>query len=171
MRESLQFKVRFVWGHSKAISTTVSQLVGVKVGGSCFSTRDLWFLSGCFLVSSFSVSVAWALSQPWQIVESICLVMDTCWMLKLATAPFQPFIKSVTNPTNVSVIYWKDSESCLFIHLLDSVLYKMKVPRVLAWAVEFLTDTSVSTLKWIFHDTSVSWCAPSSWSYDFKFKF
>lgn len=86
-----------------------------------------------------SASVAWACCQSREVVDGACLLSGGCFrsVLKLATVPFQQFIKSIMNPTKGFVIYWKNSKSCFFICLLHSVLHKMKFPPIPAWAVSY----------------------------------
>lgn len=41
----------------------------------------------------------------------------------------------------------------VFIHELDLGVPETKLPRGLTWAVELLTDASVSTLEWVCRET------------------
>lgn len=133
----------------KLISSTIlSRLMARR--RSCVSTLDLLFLARCV-----STSIAWAQSQPWEVVHGACPLSDGHFLsvLGLVTVPFQRFIKSIMNLTKGSVIYRKSSESCCFIYSWDSVFHKMKLPHSPAWTLSLLTDISISTLKWVCCDT------------------
>lgn len=134
-------------------------------GESWISPFDLLILCGCLLVSCVSASVACAWCQSWEVVDGVCLLRCGCFLgvLELATVPFQQFIKSRMNPTKGFVIYRKNSKSCFFLYLLDSVFHKMKFPPSPAWAISFLTDILAISLKWICCNTWLS-CHDVLWS-------
>lgn len=137
-------------------STTLPRLMGV--GGSWISPFDLLILCGCLLVSCVSASVACTWCPSWEVADGACLLHSGWFLsvLELATVPFQQLIKSIMNPTKGFLIYWKNSKSCFFFYLLDLVFHKMKFLPSPAWAVSFLTDILVFSLKWICCNTWLS---------------